>query len=228
MITTRRSALKSLASTVTLLSTGAAVSKNTLENSIAAKPISKAPKSIAYIVFNGITWLDFVGIYDPICRLKSMNYLPNLAWDICAFTQTVTDNFGLEVKPHKTQNSLTNYDVIIVPGGFGTRPLQHDEEFMQWIKTSSKVPLKASICTGSLLLGAAGFLQGKTATTNFNEYETLKPYCQKVTTDRIVEDRGIITAGAVSASLDLGLYLCEKWAGQEATSEIRRRMNYRS
>lgn len=227
MITTRRSALKSLASTVTLLSAGPAVSKNTLVSPFDANPISEAPKSIAYIIFDGITWLDFVGIYDPISRLKSMNYLPNLAWDICAFTETVTDNFGLEVKPHKIQNSLTDYDVIVVPGGFGTRPLQYDEEFMRWIKTSSQVPLKASICTGSLLLGAAGFLQGKTATTNFNEYETLKPYCQKVTTDRIVEDNGIVTAGAVSASLDLGLYLCEKWAGQEATSEIKKRMNYR-
>lgn len=226
MITTRRSALKSLASTATLLTAGTSVTENMLANSVGTSPILKAPKKIAYIVFNGITWLDFVGIYDPLSRLKSMSFLPSLDWDICAFTDSVTDNFGLEVKPQKVQNSLADYDVIIVPGGLGTRPLQHDVEFMQWIKTSDKVPLKISICTGSLLLGAAGFLQGKTATTNFNEYETLRPYCQTVATDRIVEDDGIITAGAVSASLDLGLYLCERWVGSEATTKIRKRMNY--
>jgi len=226
MITTRRSALKSLASTATLLTTGASVSQNTLAEPADTPPSLKAPKKIAYIVFDGITWLDFFGIYDPLSRLKSMNYLPDLEWDICAYTASATDNFGLEVKPHKVQNSLADYDVIIVPGGFGTRPLQQDQEFMQWLKTSDKVPLKVSICTGSLLLGAAGFLRGKTATTNYNEYETLQPYCRAVATDRIVEDDGIITAGAVSASLDLGLYLCELWAGSVAAEEIRKRMNY--
>ena len=155
-----------------------------------------------------------------------MNFLPELSWDICAYTDMATDNFDLQVKPHKVRESLADYDAIIVPGGFGTRQLRYDEGFMNWIKTANQVPLKTSICTGSLLLGAAGFLKGKTATTNFNEYETLKPYCQRVATDRIVEDSGIITAGAVSASLDLGLYLCEKWVGKEAATEIRTRMNY--
>jgi cyclohexyl-isocyanide hydratase len=226
MITTRRSALKSLASTATLLSAGASVSGRSLASPSDLQSGREAPKSIAYIIFDGITWLDFFGIYDPLSRLKSMSFLPELDWDICAYTASVNDNFGLEVKPQKVQNSLADYDVIIVPGGFGTRPLQHDDEFMRWIKTSDTVPLKVSICTGSLLLGAAGFLRGKTATTNFNEYETLQPYCQKVVADRIVEDKGIITAGAVSASLDLGLYLCQRWAGSVAAEEIRKRMNY--
>jgi cyclohexyl-isocyanide hydratase len=62
-----------------------------------------------------------------------------------------------------------------------------------------------SICTGSLILGAAGFLQGKSATTNYLEYENLKLYCSNVLQQRIVED-GVITAGAVSASIDLGLF----------------------
>jgi len=226
MITTRRSALKSLAGTATLLSTGTAFSKTLPEIRELSTTENEIPQRIAYIIFDGITWLDFFGIYDPLSRLKSMKFLPDLSWDICAYTDMATDNFDLQVKPHKVRNSLADYDVIIVPGGFGTRELRYNQDFIKWIQTSDKVPLKTSICTGSLLLGAAGFLKGKTATTNYNEYETLKPYCQRVATDRIVEDSGIITAGAVSASLDLGLYLCEKWVGKEATNEIRTRMNY--
>jgi len=181
---------------------------------------------IAYITFNGITWLDFIGIYDPLSRLKSMNYLPALSWDICAFTNTVSDHFGLEIKPTGVQNNLSEYDVLVIPGGMGTRKLQFDEPFIQWIKTAETTKYKISVCTGSLILGAAGFLKDKKATTNFQEYEALRPYCKEVLTDRVVEDSGVITAGAVSSAIDLGLYLCEKWAGPEAKKEIARRMDY--
>ena len=182
---------------------------------------------IAYIIFDGITWLDFIGIYDPVSRLKSLKYLPDLTWDICSFTNIVTDNFGLEIKPGKIQNSLAEYDAIIISGGPGTRKLQFDNEFINWIKTSEKTKYKISVCTGSLILGASGFLKDTKATTNYREYEALKPYCKEVLKDRIVEDNNVITAGAVSASIDLGLYLCNKWAGQEAENEIRKRIDYR-
>jgi transcriptional regulator GlxA family with amidase domain len=182
---------------------------------------------IAYIIFNKITWLDLIGIYDPLSRLQSMGYLPQLSWDICSFTSSAADNFGLEIVPDKTQNSLAGYDVIVIPGGHGTRHLQYDDKFIDWIRTAEHAKYKISICTGSIILGAAGFLTNKKATTNYNEYEQLKPYCAEVSEDRIVEDGDVITAGAVSASLDLGLYLCEKWAGQDARNEIRKKMDYR-
>src|SRR5262245_4088485 len=126
---------------------------------------------IAFIIFNGITWLDLIGVYDPITRLKSYNYIPDLSWDLCAFTNTAADNDGLEIKPAKIQNNLADYDAIIVPGGHGTRKLQVDNDFLNWIRTAEKSQYKISICTGSLLLGAAGFLKDKKATTNFQEYE---------------------------------------------------------
>ena len=155
-----------------------------------------------------------------------MQYLPDLRWDFCCLTPTAKDNFGFELKACKTPSSLSGYDVLVVPGGFGTRALQHDHQFIGWIQTAKNVKLKVSICTGSLILGGAGFLQGKRATTNYNEYEALQPYCREVVKERIVEDDGIITAGAVSASIDLGLYLCEKWAGKEAREAIRTKMVY--
>jgi transcriptional regulator GlxA family with amidase domain len=181
---------------------------------------------IAYIIFNGITWLDMIGVYDPLSRLKSLNYLPDLEWDICSFTSTAADNFGLEIKPTRVKGPLSGYDCIIIPGGHGTREMQFDQEFLSWIKTAEDVKTKISICTGSLILGAAGFLRNRKATTHYAEYATLKPYCREVVKDRIVEDNGVITAGAVSASIDLGLYLCEKWAGPEVRHEIRMRLDY--
>jgi len=155
-----------------------------------------------------------------------MNYLPDLTWDICSYTNTTTDNFGLEIKPDKIQNSLYDYDAIIIPGGLGTRQLQFDTEFLNWIKTAKPTSYKISICTGSLISGAAGFLKDKKATTNYAEYETLRKYCKEVIEEKIVEDENTITAGAVTAAIDLGLYLCNKWAGQKAENEIRRRMDY--
>ena len=181
---------------------------------------------LAYIVFDGITLLDLVGIYDPLSRLKSLDYLPDLNWDICSRTPIVSDKFGFQIKPGKVNESLADYDAIIVPGGWGTRSLQTDHHFISWLQTASGVQYKISICSGSLLLGAAGFLAGKSATSHFQEYETLRPYCGEVLKDRIVEDGNVITAGAVAASIDLGLYLCNKWAGKEAEDVIRQKMNY--
>jgi transcriptional regulator GlxA family with amidase domain len=181
---------------------------------------------IAYIVFDGITWLDFIGIYDPVSRLKSMNFRPDLTWDICSFTKTATDIHGLEIKPDKIQNLLSDYYAIIVPGGYGTRRLQYESDFINWIKSGETSEYKISVCTGSLILGAAGFLSGKKATTNYQEYDALKKYCKEVSTERIVEDDRVITAGTVSASIDLGLYLCNKWSGPVAEGEIRKRMGY--
>jgi transcriptional regulator GlxA family with amidase domain len=182
---------------------------------------------IAYILYDGITYLDFIGIYDPLSRLKMMHYIPDLTWDICANKNEIKDSFGLTTRCDKVLNNLSGYDIIIIPGGFGTRQLTQDDEYISWLKTGGNVPYKLSICTGSLLLGAAGFLKGKKATTHFDEYETLKPYCKTVLKKRIVEDGDVITAGAVSTSLDLGLYMCEKFAGKEAKEAIRKRMDYR-
>ena len=181
---------------------------------------------IAYIVFNGVTWLDFIGVYDAVSRLKSMGYVKDLSWDICSYTETVVDNFDLKIIPDLVRPPLNNYNAIIVPGGHGTRTLINDADFLNWISTAKDVEYKMSVCTGSLLLGAAGFLRTKKATTNFLEYETLRPYCAEVLTDRLVIDGNVITAGAVSSSLDLGLYLCEKWAGTKAREAIQERMDY--
>ena len=181
---------------------------------------------IAYILYNGITTLDFIGIYDPVSRLWSMGFLPDLSWQLCALQPSIKDHFGLEMAMDAIRPDLGGHDAIVVPGGFGSRALQADGDFIEWLQTAGKDTLKVSICTGSLLLGAAGFLKGKRATSHFAEYRQLETYAKEVLQERIVEDHDLITAGAVAASLDLGLYLCEKWAGRQAMEEIAKSMNY--
>lgn len=181
---------------------------------------------IAYILFDEITLLDFIGFYDPIKNIKTKGFLKDLSWDLCASKKSIKDSFGLELIVDKVKPDLANYDMIVVPGGYGTRELQYDEAFIEWLKTGEKAKYIVSVCTGGLLIGAAGFLKDKIATTNFNEYKSLEKYCRRVVESRIVDDNNVITAGAVASSLDLGLYLCEKLVGKEKTEEIRKTMDY--
>tara|TARA_R110002012_G_scaffold134258_1_gene287516 strand:- start:951 stop:1553 length:603 start_codon:yes stop_codon:yes gene_type:complete len=182
--------------------------------------------NIAYILFDEITLLDFIGFYDPIKNMKTKGFIKNLNWDLCATKKSIKDSFGLEIIVDKIKPDLSDYDMIVVPGGYGTRNLQYNTDFIEWLKTGKNVEYVVSICTGSLLIGAAGFLENKTATTNFNEYKSLEKYCKKVVHERIVDDQNIITAGAVASSLDLGLYISEKLIGKEKTEEIRIGMDY--
>lgn len=173
-----------------------------------------------------MTALDLIGVYDPLTRLKSMNFLPEFDWQICAFTEEVTDDKGLRFAPETVAVSLSDYDMIVVPGGFGTRSLQHDNAFMDWLRSANPVKLKTSVCTGALLLGSAGFLTGKRATTHPNAFDELKPYCDAVIDQRIVDEGGVVTARGVTSSIDLGLYLVGRLAGSEARVGIAKQMDY--
>ncbi|OCL25449.1 thiamine biosynthesis protein ThiJ [Orenia metallireducens] len=182
---------------------------------------------VAFIVFNGMTALDLIGIYDPLVRLKTMDFIPKLEWEICAYSQSQINEFtSLKFTATKIEADLSNFDLVIIPGGFGTRTLIKDTNFLDWIKTAKDCDLIASVCTGSLLLGAAGLLKGKRATTHPNAFTELKGYCQEVLDQRIVDESSIITARGVSSSIDLGLYLCEKLAGYEVKEKIREQMDY--
>lgn len=181
---------------------------------------------IAFVIFNGMTTLDFIGVYDPLTRLKTMGFMEDFQWDICAYTHQIQDVAGLQFIPTKVNTSLQSYDMVIVPGGFGTDTLIDNTEFITWLQTATHCPYKVSVCTGSLLLGAAGFLQGKKATSHPTAFERLSRYCAEVLDQRVVDESNVITARGVTSSIDLGLYLCEKIAGHEIKERIRRQMDY--
>jgi transcriptional regulator GlxA family with amidase domain len=180
----------------------------------------------AFVVFDRMTFLDFIGFYDPVTRLKSMKIMDDFEWRICSMVPLVTDDRGLRMQADTVAEPLDSYDMLFVPGGFGTRSLQHDGSFIEWLKTAGSAPLKLSVCTGALLLGAAGFLQGRRATTHPGAYKELEPYCGEVVRDRIVDEGDVITAGGVSSSLDAGLHLVSRLAGADARARIAAQMDY--
>jgi len=181
---------------------------------------------IAFVVFDRMTSLDFIGFYDPVTRLKSMKIIDDLEWRVCAATQHVVDDRGLRIEADAVAESLGSYDMLFVPGGFGTRSLQHDSSFVDWLKSAEPAKLKVSVCTGALLLGAAGFLKGRRATTHPSAYKELEPYCASVLHDRVVDEGDVVTAGGVSSAIDGGMHVVEKLAGAEARARIAVQMDY--
>jgi cyclohexyl-isocyanide hydratase len=182
---------------------------------------------VAFVIFDRMTALDFVGAYDPVTRLKSMGLMPELNRDICAYTEKVTDDRGLAFTPTKVREPLGAYHLLIVPGGFGAGALVHDAGFIGWLKTSALCGLKASVCTGLLLLGAAGFLAGRRATTHPNAFQELGRFYGEVLDQRVVDEGDVVTVRGVSSTLDLGLHLVERFVGKEGRELIRKQMDYR-
>ncbi|TBL80387.1 DJ-1/PfpI family protein [Paenibacillus thalictri] len=181
---------------------------------------------MAFILFDQMTALDFVGFYDAVTRLRILKLMDEVSWDLCAVTPEVTDELGITMKTGLLRPDLSAYDLIFIPGGRGTRSLRHDEDFVAWIRTSGSENIKVSVCTGALLLGAAGFLAGKRATTNPPAYELLEPYCKEVVEARIVRDGRVITAGGVATSVDLGLYVVEWLTDAEKAHNVQVSMDY--
>jgi cyclohexyl-isocyanide hydratase len=111
----------------------------------------------------------------------------------------------------------------------GTRTLVNDPRLIAYLKTWGTERPIASVCTGALLLGAAGYLKGRRATTHHAAYDLLRPHCAEVIADRRIVDEGlVVTAGGVSSSLDLGLYLVERFWGRAAREKIAAQMEYRA
>ena len=180
----------------------------------------------ALVVFDRMTALDFFGFYDPVTRLKSMNIIPEFEWQVCATKHQVLDDRGAGIVADSVSEPLTDYDLLFIPGGFGTRALQHDKKFIEWLSSATSVELKTSVCTGALLLGATGFLRGKQATTHPSAFDELAPYCASVIDQRVVDEGNVITAGGVSASIDLGLHVVERLAGPAARARVAKQMDY--
>jgi transcriptional regulator GlxA family with amidase domain len=181
---------------------------------------------VAFVIFDRMTSLDFIGFYDPITRLKSMKIADDFEWRICSTARHVVDDRGLRLEADAVAEPLGSYDMLFVPGGFGTRSLQHDRNFLDWLKAAHSAPLKVSVCTGALLLGAAGFLLGRRATTHPSAYKELEPYCGAVVHERVADEGDIITGGGVSSAIDVGLHVVQRLAGADAFARIATQMDY--
>lgn len=184
-------------------------------------------KRIAFLVFPGLTLLDLIGAYDSLRRIALMGIDPEVTHRFIGTHSEITDDSGFKFSPDGVYDDLASFDLLYVPGGFGTRRLIGDDWCIGYLKKWGTERPVASVCTGALLLGKAGYLQGKRATTHHNAYELLAPYCREVVRDqRIVDEGNVVTAGGVSAALDLGLYLVERFWGPQARERIIQQMEY--
>ncbi|TVY07113.1 DJ-1/PfpI family protein [Paenibacillus cremeus] len=181
---------------------------------------------MAFILFDKMTLLDLAGFYEAVTWLGILKVKPQVSWDFCGVKEQVRDDRGLTIHIPHVSPDLSSYDLIFIPGGMSTRQLQYDPEFIGWIQTAQEVEYKVSVCTGALILGAAGFLKGKRATTNPSAYELLTPYCSEVVKERYVRDGNVFTGGGVSASLDLGLYFIESLTNADLARTVSEKMDY--
>jgi len=174
---------------------------------------------IAVPVFDRMTALDAIGPYEVLQRIPTFD----ITFVGHAVGEVRTENAMLGLRADATFEELSEPDVIVFPGGVGTRPLEHDERVLAWVRGAHAGTLfTTSVCTGSIVLGAAGLLDGLTATTHWSCYRELAAHGAEPSATRVIEhlDRRIITAAGVSSGIDMALRLVEllvdRTAGQAA------------
>jgi putative intracellular protease/amidase len=178
---------------------------------------------LAFFVFDGVTALDAVGPYEVLARLPGAEVtFVGLARGVVR-----TDNQVLGLAADRSLDEVTAADVLVVAGGFATRVLEHDPRVLAWIRAiDATTRITASVCTGALLLGAAGLLRGRRANTHWPIRDRLAAYGAIPTADRVVRDGKYATAAGVSAGIDLGLALAIELAGEETAATIQLSMEY--
>ena len=181
---------------------------------------------LAFVIYDDMTLLDFAGVFDPLTRLRSMEFVPDLEYDICAREERVRSSEGVVLIPDTRRPELAQYDYVLIPGGDGVRNLMQDRDFLSWLSVAPGSTTLAAVCGGALLLGATGRLRDRRATTHPTLLGALRHFVREVSSDRIVEDGDTITAGGVTAAIDLGLHICERIAGPGVREKIRAQMDY--
>lgn len=137
---------------------------------------------------------------------------------------------GLVLGAHHSLHDAPALDVLIHPGGPGTRSLMKDRDHVAWIRKSrTEVPIMASVCTGSLVYAAAGLLIGRPATTHWASLNLLSELDPTIITDadaRFIDNGDIITSAGVSAGIDMALHLVDRLVGSERAREVRQDIQY--
>jgi len=178
---------------------------------------------IVCYVFDGITALDIVGPYEVLARLPgaTTRFVGEHAGPVR------TDNQILGLVADHARADVTSADILVMPGGFATRNLEHDTALLDWIRAiDAGSTWTTSVCTGSMLLAAAGLLEGKEATTHWASLERLAEYGAIPTTQRVVEQGKYVTAAGVSSGIDMALTLMARIAGDDVARAIQLSIEY--
>jgi transcriptional regulator GlxA family with amidase domain len=190
-----------------------------------------SPKRIVLVLFDGVEELDAVGPYEVLAAWTRA--YPGDGWEIvCASWGggPVTCAKGLVVQAQADLAALGGADVVLQPGGWGTRPLLADARHTGWLGERHRDgALLTSVCTGSLVFAAAGLLAGRPATThhdNLDELAGLDPSILLRPAERFVDDGDVVTSAGVSAGIDMALHLVARLAGVERARAVRHELQY--
>ncbi len=178
---------------------------------------------IAILIFDKLTALDAIGPYEVL--------RPVPGWEVKFVAPTKgeirTDSGFLGLTADYSLDEVTEADIVLVPGGEGSRALLEDEIVLSWLREIDKTTKwTTSVCTGSLVLGAAGLLQGKRATTNWIQLDRLREYGADPVGGRWVEDGKTITAAGVTAGIDMALHLVAQEVGPEIAQAVQLGLEY--
>jgi transcriptional regulator GlxA family with amidase domain len=195
--------------------------------------------NVGILVFDGVEVLDFAGPFEVFSRVRltpgidsrrSEESAPFSVFTVARSRTAIRATGGLEVVPHHAFDDAPRIDLLVVPGGFGTRPLLEDREVLDWIRrTATRSRLLTSVCTGSLLLAKAGLLDGHRATTHWGALDLLQSLGKELVVDgdaRVVDD-GVITSAGVASGIDMCFLVVEKLFGRAVADETAKYIEYR-
>lgn len=177
---------------------------------------------IGFLLFPQVQQLDLTGPYDVLASLPDVEV--HLVWKDL---MPITASTGLLLKPTTTFEDCPALDVICVPGGSGVGPLMEDDQTLAFIKAqAAHARYVTSVCTGALVLGAAGLLKGKRATTHWAYHELLAPLGAIPVKDRVVRDGNLLTGGGITAGIDFALTLAAELYDQDTAERVQLQLEY--
>lgn len=190
-----------------------------------------AKRNVAILVFDDIEVLDFAGPYEVFnVASELVTPSPFSVYTVAVVDRLVQGRGHFAVQPHYTIDNCPQPDLLLIPGGNGTRPLLKHERLIAWIaEQASRVEVLMSVCTGALLLAKAGLLVDCTATTHhtaFKELIGISPTTTLLDNQRFVDHGALITSGGVSAGIDMSLALVERLLGAEAKALVVEEMEW--
>jgi len=184
----------------------------------------------AFVVFPRVEELDLVGAWEALGttqHFSTENYV--LTKTVGLTSKRVKCAHGLTINADGELSNLSQYDVVVVPGGPGVREVMKAKRLLHEIKRVYEAgKMVCSVCTGAFVLAEAGILKGKKATTFHTELDKLSEYGALPVKERVVVERNVITGAGVAASIDVGLKIVEILLGKEAAQKVAERIEYRT
>jgi len=184
--------------------------------------MTRQPYRIAFLIYPGMTQLDFTGPAEVLARMPGAQIAV-----VSTTLDPVRSDNGITFVPSATIADDTVYEMICVPGGFACTDMMANEQVLDWLRAQAETAeLVTSVCTGSLILAAAGLLDGYRAGCHWAWIDSLSQFGAIPVRERVVIDRNRITAGGVTAGIDFGFRIIEQRCGRDFAEAIQLGLEY--